>query len=47
MSAPESRSSTRVDFEDPGMARIAVVRLSIPQVAFTGAHVPGRFACMN
>src|SRR5260370_4751370 len=40
MSAPVSRSSTR-DFSPPEIARTAVVRLSMPQVALTGAHAPG------
>ena len=31
----------RVDFGEPVIARMAVVRLSTPHVAFTGAHVPG------
>ena len=41
ISAPVSRSSTRLDFPSEGIARTAVVRLSIPQVAFTGAQAPG------
>ena len=36
-----SRSSTRLDFAAEGIARTAVVRLSIPQVALIGAHAPG------
>src|SRR5258708_28213244 len=40
MSAPVSRSSTR-DFSPPEIARTAVVRLSMPHVALTGAHAPG------
>src|SRR5260221_13382435 len=41
ISAPVSRSSTRVDFAPPGIARTAVVRLSTPQVALIGAQAPG------
>src|SRR5260370_37301164 len=40
MSAPVSRSSTR-DFPPPESAGTAVVRLSMPHVALTGAHAPG------
>src|SRR5207253_9659780 len=41
ISAPARRISTRVDFLPPGIARTAVVRLSMPHVALTGAHAPG------
>ena len=41
MSAAVCRYSRRVDFALPGMARMAQVRFSTPQLALSGAHTPG------
>ena len=41
MSAAESRSSTRVDFERARDGADGGGPIVLPQVAFTGAHVPG------
>ena len=41
MSAAVCRYSSRVDFALPGIARIAHVRFSTPQLALSGAQTPG------
>src|SRR5580658_3021889 len=41
MSAAVCRYSRRVEDGDPGMARMAHVRFSIPHDAVSGAHTPG------
>src|SRR5438270_13312910 len=41
ISAPANRNSMRVDLLPPGIARTAVVRLSMAQVALMGAQAPG------
>ena len=41
MSAAVCRYSRRVDLALPGMARMAHVRFSTPQLALSGAQTPG------